>query len=454
MNIDESALWDQVMDVVNGPTKPVNKYWEADIHANGKTITAMKLLNIDRVRDFEQDFAPVIMIDVMLPLGEYTYLVYPFQDALEVTLYATPLEEAGQTVSEALPIAMERFTAVLIDKGNPMMNNSGPNTPSQEVLDLTNMITCTFQLQNKAVEQMRMRSYGNTFRDQTVEDVLLTIMTTESQKVKVDSSMKPLGVNLVPPSRKGKQQHISIPQGIPLVDIPNYIHLREGGIYSAGLGYFYENQYWYIYPCYDVTRFKKTEKTLTVISVPSNKLPQVERTYLQNGSSLIVIATGEIKFADDSTKNQLALGNGLMFADANKLNSVGEVKGNKLMASRAKVASEFIGEKRDNGNNYVPRSKAMVSGNPYVQFSTIAKREGSVFVFIWDNSEGVLIEPGMVSKILYLEEDVIKELYGVVLKAHEFTELVGIGATASRHATRTMVSIFTERIVEDTGAAA
>lgn len=348
---------------------------------------------------------------------------------------------------------MERFTAVLIDKGNPMMNNSGPNTPTQEALDLTNIVTVTFQLQNKAVEQMRMRSYGNTFRDQTVEDVLLTIMTTESQKVKVDSSMKPLGVDIVKPSRQGKQKHISIPQGIPLVDIPNYIHLREGGIYSAGLGYFYENRYWYIYPCYDVTRFKKVEKTVTVINVPTNKLPQVERTYLQNGSSLIIIATGEVKFADDSTKNQLALGNGLMFADANKLNEVGEVKGNKLVASRAKVASEFVGQSRDNGNNYVPRSNAMVSGNPYVQFSTIARREGSVFAFVWDNSEGNLLFPGMMAKILYLEENDIKEIYGVVLKAHEFTELVGNGATASRHTTRTMVSIFTERIVEDTGGA-
>ena len=455
MNIEESALWDQVLQVVNSPAKPVNKYWEADIHANGLTITPLKVLNIDRVRDFENDFAPEIMIDVMLPMGEYTYLVYPFQDALEITLYASPLNEAGSVPTTAESVVVERFTAVMIDLGNPMMNNSGKNTPTQQTLDLTNTVTVTFQLQTKAIEQMRMRSYGNTFRDQTVEDVLKLVMTVESQKVDVGVDQKPKGVDIVPPSNKEKRSVIAIPQGIPLVDIPNYIHLRQGGVYSGGMGYFYENGYWYMYPCYDTTRFQKAERTLTVINVPTNKLPQTERTYLQNGSSLVIIATGDVKFVDDSTQQQLANGNGVFFTDANKfMEDMGVASGNKLLASRAKVASEFIAATRENGNNYVPRSNAPISGNPYVQFSALARREGSVFGFTWDNSNAGLIFPGMVVKLLYLEEATIKELYGVILKAHEYTELAGQGATTSRHTTRTVVSIFTQRIVDNTGVAA
>lgn len=452
MNIEESSLWDEVLSVINSDVKPVHKYWELDIHANGKTITPLKLLNIDRARDFENNFAPLIMVDVVLPMGEYTYLVYPYQDTLEITLYGNPLLEAGAIPDESQKVVTERFKATMVDHGNPMMNNNGPNTPTQDALDLTNTITVTFQLQDKAIEQMRLRSYGNIFRDCTVEDVLKTVMTSESQKVKVDKDQVPKGVDIVEPSNKDKRKHIVIQQGIPLVDVPNYIHNRQGGVYSAGLGYFYENGYWYIYPCYDTSRFNKSDRTLTVINVPTNKLPQVERTYLEKGSAVTVLATGEVKFRDDSTKLQLNEGNGVMFVDATALaQGPGKIGGNKLVASRAKVSNDFVALEREDGNNYVPMSDDRITANPYVQFSALARRNGSVFAFVWENSEASILFPGMTTKIVYLEEETVKEIYGVLLKVHEYTELVGQGSTSNRHSTRTMVSIFCERIIE-TGA--
>lgn len=453
MNIEESSIWDLVKKVINSDVKPVHKYWTLGIHANGNTITPLKLLNIDRIRDFEQNTGPVVMVDVVLPLGEYTYLVYPFQDKLEITLYGNPLQEAGQIDDEDAEPVSERFTAYLVDKGNPMMNNNGPNTPTQEILDLTNTITCTFQLMSKTIEQLRMRSYGNNFRNQTVEEVLRTVMTVESQKVDVDSEFLPKGVDIIEPSNKEKMPHILIKQGIPLVDIPNYIHLTQGGIYSAGLGYFYEKDYWYIYPCYDTNRFQKADHTLTVVNIPSNKLPQVERSYLVKGTSLTVLATGDVRFVDDSTKRQLNFGNGVMFADASKIDDgIGKVAGNKLLASRGAVSNDFIAVKRDNGNNYVPMAKQAITANPFVQFSELAKREGSVFAFVWENAEPDLLYPGMPVKVLYLEEEDVKEIYGVLLKAHEFIEMIGQGSTSNRHTTRCMVSVFCQRITEDTGA--
>jgi hypothetical protein len=450
MEIETSSLWDQVLSVVNSDQKPIHRYWEADIHANGKTITAFKVLNIDTVRDYENDYAPVLMLDVMIPMGEYTYLVYPFQDKLEITLYGTPLKETGQQEDEGQDHSAERYTATLIDKGNPMMANNGKNTPTQEILDLTNIATVTFQLMNKTVEQMRTMSVGNNFRDETVENAIKSVLTVESMKVKVDSEFKPKGVEMVEASNKAVKRQIAIPHGLPLVDVPNYIHLRQGGVYSAGMGYFYEKDYWYVYPCYDTTRFTKSERTLTVINVPSNKLPQVERTYLQKGSSLIVLATGDSKFSDDSTTKQLTHGNGVMFSDASKfMTDLGTTQGNKLVASRGALLNQFVGTQRDNGVNYVPLAKDHITANPFEQYSQIARREGSVYGFVWDNSDATLLFPGMPVKVLYLEEEDVKEIYGVILKVHEYTELFGQGFSSTRHMTRTMVSVFTQRIVED-----
>lgn len=449
MDIERSTLWDQVLEVVNSPTKPVHFYWEADIHANGKTITAIKVLNVDNQRDFENDYAPVMMVDLVLPMGDYAYDVYPFQDALEITLYKTPLLEAGAMQDESAAVQTERFKAILVDKGDPAKVNSSMNTPTRDALNLSSIATGTFQLMSKTLEQLRTRTFGNTFRDCTVEDVLRSVMTTESQKVKVDNDALPKGVEIVPPSNKDKRKHIIIPHGIPLVDIPNYIHLKQGGVYSAGMGYFFENGYWHIYPCYDVERFKDADRTLTVIAVPTNKLPQVERSYLKKGSSVVVLATGEIKFADDSTKQQISRGNGVMFTDARKfLGNLAKVEGNKLVASRGSIANEFIAIPRETGDNYVPLAKSGITSNPFVQFSDLARRNGSVFAFVWENSDAKLIFPGMMVKVIYLKEDEVVESNGVILKAHEYTELVGQGMTSKRHQTRTMVSVFIKRDFE------
>lgn len=447
MNIEESSLWDSVGRVINSPSKPIHRYWELSIHADGKVISPIKLLNIDRLRDFENNISAVIMVDVELLLGDFTYDVFPFQDGLEITLYGNPLLEAGAIPDENQSMTVERFIAYLVSKDNPILNNSRRNPPTREVLNTTGTITATFQLVSKAVEQMRMRLYGNNFRDCTMEEVLRLVMSNESKKISVDKQFLPKGVDIVPLADTSKVRQICIKQGVPLADVPNYLHLLQGGIYSSGLGYFYEKDYWYIYPCFDTTRFQKSERTLTVICVPANKLPQVERTYLENGNSLTIIATGDIRHVDDSTKLQLNAGNGVMFADASKMaDEMGVASDNKLIAARAKVANDFIAVPRDDGNNYVPVAKNVVTANPLIEFSKLAKREGGLFTLVWDNSFAELVYPGMSTKIIYLEEDDVKEMYGVLNKVHEYTELVGQGMTTNRHMTRSMVSIFTHRV--------
>jgi hypothetical protein len=324
-----------------------------------------------------------------------------------------------------------------------MIDSGAVNSVSEEALDLSNVFEVNFQLVNKALEQLRVITVGGIWRNCTVEDTVKGILTTESKKVEVEDIRMPQGVDMVPAANTAKRDHISIPHGTRLVDVPQYVHERCGGIYRTGLGYYLRGDYWYIYPCYDTTRFFDVEKTLTVINVPSNKLPQVERSYRLDGTNLLVLATGEIKFRDDSEVQQLNAGNGVRFADADRfMRGFTETKDNKTVASRGKNNSEFIAIKRADGLNNVQVSKDAITANPYIEYSRLARREGSMIALEWQNSDPRLIFPGMMVKLLYLEEGLVLETFGVLVKAHHYVHNQAKGMAEIRYRTSSVLSVF------------
>ena len=443
MEIEQSSLYREIKSILNSPSKPVHYHWKAEIHVGDKTYKPLKLLSIDFKEDFENNYAAEVLVEMALSGGQYAKRIYPFQDNIDITLFRNPIQEYSDVANQEAVVETERYTATIIDRGNPLIEGNGANSASERDLDLTNIFNITFQLVNKSLEQLRMISVGGIYRDTDVETVLKGVLASESKKVQVENVRALKGVDMVPASNVTKRDHILIPQGTKLVDMPEYIHRKCGGVYSSGMGYYQQGDYWYIYPCYDTTRFNNSTHTLTVINVPENKFPQVERTYRQDGDSLTIIATGEVKFADDSDVMQLNFGNGIRFADANNfMDGFTVTKDNKTVANRPGTNSEFISEARPNGNNNVQMSVNAINANSMVEFSKMARRQGCVLSLVWENSLPHLIYPGMMVKMMYLEGEDIKTIYGVALKAHHYVQTKGQGMTDARHVCRSMLAVF------------
>lgn len=447
MDIEQSSLYREVEAIVTSASKPVHYAWRAEIHVNGMTYSPLKLLSIDVSSDYDSKYADEIIVALAISGGTYAKRIYPFKEQVDITLYRQPLLEVGDSIDPERAIETERYTATLIDTGNPLLEANGLNSPSEEALNLTNIFEISFQLVNKALEQLRMISVGGKYRNATVEDVIKSVLTTESRKVAVENIRLPQGVDMVPASNVRSREHVIIPQGTKLVDVPEYVHRKCGGVYSAGLGYYLQGDFWYVYPCYDTTRFNSALQTLTVINIPTNKLPGIERTYRKDSANLVVLATGEVRFRDDSEVQQLNYGNGVRFANAdNFMDGFTTTENNKTVAKRSENNSEFVSVTRKSGNNNVQLSASAINSNPFVEYSKLARRQGSLLSFIWENSLPSLIFPGMVTKVMYLEEDDIKEVFGVVLKAHHYVQTKGQGMTDGRHICRTMLSIFVQQI--------
>jgi hypothetical protein len=447
LEIENTSLAREISAITSSTAKPVHFTWLAKIHVGGMLYEPLKIISIDILQEYELNYADEIILTMTIPGGMYAVDIYPFKDKIDITLIRKPIGEVSTDINLEGMVHTERYTATLIDTGNPVIEGNGQNTPTKDSLNLTSIVTVSFQLVNKAIEQIRMISVGGTYRNATAAQVIRAIMTSEMKKIKVPGVRLPLGVDLASGFNPKIRDHTVIPHGTKLIDVPSYIHKNCGGIYSAGFNYYLQGDFWYVYPCYDPTRFNVAPRTINVINVPRNKYPGIERTYRKDGKNIVIMATGEVKYADNSESQELTFGNGVRFADANNfMTGFSFTKDNKTIVSRGANNTEIVTSHRANGNNNIVLSNNPITANPYYEYSKLARRQGNMLTFVWENSEPSLITPGCLVKFSYINNNKLSTIYGVVLKAHHYSAIMGEGMLGSRYNNQSVIVIFTKQV--------
>lgn len=450
MNIMGSILGREIQAIISDKDKPVIYRWVCEIHVNEQIYYPIKILNLDFEENPEVKYCPNVVVRVAITGGDYYKQILPNDEILEVTLKKYLISQSTDSVDYSAPFTQERYKATIFDKKDAATASNVYDTVSQELLNVTDVVEVQFQLLNKAIEQLRLMTVGGVYRKSTVQDLLQSLLTASFDELEVDDDRKPIGIDMVEPSNTAVQETFIIPHGTTLVDLPDYIQNHSGGIYNSGLGHFIKDEYWYIYPKYNVKRFGQTQRTMTVIRVPPNQLPMVEKTYRVSGDSITILATAEADKFNLSEIKQLNEGNGARFATAdNFLEDFTINEDNRALARRGARASEFAGKERPKNSNAAFLNNKNITSNPYVQYSEITKRQGNVFSFTWENSNMDLIVPAMMVTILMLEEDRVVEMSGVLVSVHHSVTLNGQGPTARNYITNSIISVFIDTILDD-----
>lgn len=449
MALDDSTLMQEVVKITTDGPNPVHYSWRAQIHANGEIIDPLKLLSIDINRDYLDSYGDYILIEVAIGAGTFNFDIFPYKNDLTVTLIREPLGEISEATDLTEDINSQELSATLMDASSAVLEGNSLATQDKEAANLTNILYVKFQLVDLALEQIRMQSVGGIFHATPPGEILRYLLTSISNQVEVDQENKVLGVDLYEPSNTTPVTQAVIPHGTRFTDIADVINAKAAGIYNTGMGFYLQKHLWYIYPLYDLTRFDKALKTITLINIPKDRYPQAERTFRRTQNQLIVMVTGETKHADASESSQLNLGNGIRFVDAGKLlESFATVKDNKATALRVKNVNEFVTQKRDNGLNNVQMSDSRITTNNFVELGKLAARAGSAVQVVWQNSDPGAITPGMPAKYIYLVDDQPVEVTGVVLKAHHYVQTDQPGLTSKRHITNSALLLFINRLMD------
>lgn len=445
MDISQNALWEEVSRLTADGVKPVHFRWGCDIVLENETFAPTKLISVGVTRQYHTQFADEIVVAVVMPQGQFTHRLYPNKDSFLVTLYKEPIGEVSDDDNFDREVVSRTYRGLLIEKESSIVEGDDEAGVDEETLNTAGLQRYHIQLIDLAAEQLRMKTVGGIYRDTRTDDLVRGVLSWLSSDLDLDAGASVKGVDVVPGNNPEVRDHTVVPQGIRAMAFADYVQEFAGGIYSAGLGYYLQNGVWYVYPQYNLKRFGNEPRNLSVFNIPRRRLPGIERTYLTDDSRVIVLSTGQTVQTDESEIQQLSLGNGTRYLDANRvIGSWRDVNQNVATASRSANMREVVLRSRKVGLNYAPMSPRRITANPYYETSEIAPRMGTVIQTVWENADPDLIYPGMPVRYVYMEQDVLNDTYGIVLGADYATELQGGTVNSTRYRCNVVLTLFVD----------
>lgn len=449
MAVDDTSLTNEINAIINNGVQPVHYIWTAQITTPSGTLTPFKVLSIDNLRDYVNNMADRLTIDIAMGYGTYHQQVIPYKNDLTCVLTRTPVQEGSTEQDLTSDIEAQTLRCTPIDISSAAVEGNNTYATDQYSGDLTSLQKYTFQLQDLALEQTRLQSTGTVIRQATAGDAIKYMVTKIAQGLKnLDDSHKIKGVDMVAADNTQVYQNIVIPHGTRCTDVPFYIAHQYGMPYSTGFGAFLQKSVWYLYPLYDLSLFDSAARSLTIINVPKNRMPTMDRTFRRTYNQLIILATGDVKHNDQSDHAQQNHGNGTRFVSADKvLNSFVSVKDNKATAQRQTNATEILGQARPTGLNNITTSNKHVTSNSFKELSKVAARMGSQITCIWENSDPGAIFPGMPCQYIYEVAGQVFALKGQVQATQTQTASLQPGLFPSAHRNTTALTLFVEHIL-------
>jgi hypothetical protein len=415
--------------------------YRATIHIDKYHFEILKVLSLDIERDYYNSNHDYVNLYAMIPAGMYVKRIYPNRDKLKIEIRKVPLGERIDSQDQTRGIETEMFRAIMDESGNPRVEQNDSNTVDETALNLTNLFTVRFQLLDLTVEQLRLLQVAGSYRNENQENVIKNILNETATKLSADSDIKAYGVDMIPMKDTKKRSHVLIPP-INAMDLPSFVQSKMG-VYSTGLAQYFQDKFWYIFPKYDYTRFQSSDMTLTVINVPAKQMPNIERTYYLEGSDLTVLATADVKFNDRTVINKIQSGNGTRLTKASLvMEGFVDVKDNKAVSKRKRANNEYYTKDNYNKENYAPISSNNISDNLFKATSKLAGKDGYYLSFVWQNSIPKYILPGMMTKILYLDEGKVREAEGCIVKVHHAIHSEETGITSNRYLCHSGISVF------------
>lgn len=420
---------------------------KAEIYCGPHVITAHQVLRDDRSSDFETTYRESRTITLALSLGDVISYIGPYQDDIKIMLH-TSASTDDQLVDSVMYRGYLRD-----DLPRNIMSSASPMLEDTESSNRAAIVNISFAINLIVVEYLDNISIGTVVRPAPPFTILKTMMRVYLDQINLSESDRITSLSMYEPSNFEARTQTPIPQNTRLVDLPDLLQSKFGGIYSTGLGFFLHKRDLYFWPMYDLVRDKYNQKYLHVIIGPSKHSIMVDRTWVVEGNVISIIASSPINVKDDSLGQINQGGDSVRYMDGHKvLNKTGSVSNNIYTADRATANTEITALRTRQPLNIIRPSKSKVTSNIYWELSKIAKR-GVVYLQVtWRFSNHELVIPGMLVKLFYHRGDEVHETVGSVAAIMSVTEASKPGMLDTSMVSTSVLNIIIDRydpILED-----
>lgn len=448
MEILDTLVNREISLIGGAPQRPIAHQWKLIIKANGQEIQPnyIKDLKLDRL--YHRNYADEVRITVGFNFADYQYNILPYKDKLEGILTKIPM---SSSVEPDVVFTRSRLTnhyKVQLENANSSaISGDNPLTLAKDMAGKSQIVDVVLQLYNPVIDTIRKKTFGTVFRDTSPLDAVAYTLVKHAKVEGADASNSVLGINIDETFEREPRDHIIVPHNTALVEVPNVIDKQVGGVHPAQMRYYLQGQFWYLFPIFDHQRFNKHTRSLTIIKVPKHRLPSIEKTYRVAGDHVILLTTRETTHQDNSESLQLNEGNGVRFADANRvMNGFYEVQDNKALAAASKNITEFKYEGRGDESDMIMEGGATISDQYNKEYANLARKSGSYLQTIWEHGDAELLYPGMPVRYIFQDGEVTRELYGSLNAVETMDYNTNNTITNPRFSTMILLTCFLSRL--------
>lgn len=422
LSIESTSIWTDVREILNPKNQSKMQNLRAMIHTKERDVIPYKILAISEQAEFDVNVGSTFFAQIMVSKGDYVSKIYPSRSNLELTI-------KEMSHAQGSPPVTTRYRAIFPSGRNPVPSGASSGQYKTEDLDQGGFETIILELVDKGVEAMTLKTTGDSFSNIKQEDLLRLIIGRESSQVQIEGKSPIEGIDIVPPNNQDPFPQILIPDLTPVIEIPNFLQEKVGGIYSTGMGSYIRTfngkRNFFVYSLHDHTRFDKESDRLIIYVVPKEKFSGVDTTWMKEGKILKIITASDISMSDDAGVTGMNEGTGFRMIDARALMKKPVlITETGIKASRAQLNHEVAIGSRDDG--YVKGARrSSPSSNPYKEYSKVTAAQSQKVSVEWDYGDPSLIKPGMPCKLVYLQDGKRVEIKGSVHKLTSTTKING-----------------------------
>lgn len=361
-------------------------------------ITAWQVSHFAEAADFVTSHTEKIGIKVLLQPGVYFDKIVPYRDDLTIQVIADTDTERR----------VREFTAIPSVDRDVRAEGELTSLANLDAYDQINMVEYEFQLMDRGYARLRNELVGCNFSMENPGQILPLIMDSYSKGVDYGNAPAYKGMYIHHPvDNTNANAQVIIPPGTRLVDVPDYLQNKdEYGVYSKGLGSFYKQNYWWIYPLFNCNLADTHHRPIDIIRVPKDKIPTLDYTFYISDVALTVIATGDAMHRDhaDIRKQNEGVGKRVIQSSAISGETGNHYTKGRSVITRADTLQEYKLSDRKNEQEYVPMDPNPTS-NMAAVLSVNAYNEGEVIDVEWHNGDTGYLEPGHPLRYQYIGAD-------------------------------------------------
>lgn len=384
-------------------------------------VTGRSVIELHSSAVFVSSFTTDIDLTTMVSLVDYRYKIYPHRDNLKAIVQFMPLDVSADKYLSPSPVFADTYRVLLFDNDDGATAQGSAITTSTEATSLDEERMIKVQLVELASEALSYKAAQGTFR---MTDNFNIVTGFLAEMIRQESIVNPaanVAIQMEPiDDAVPLREAVTIPPTVRLVDVPEFIQTKHGGLYSKGLASFIQRSTWWIYPAFDTTRYLKTTNRLNIIQLKGAHAPIAEKSWSYNNGELTIVCTTACKMQDISVSAGINKGQGTRFMKASGMfDTPSSGDPNKEVFNTESTLAEFQIGKRADGNNIAMFSDTAITDNIANEYSKIAIRQGQMFMTIWQRSLARLLYPGMPLRLFYDKDGTTMVYDGTLVQVDE-----------------------------------